>query len=638
MHSTRTPKSKILTGVWLLLLILSLALIVALAPINLQNIPTDWQLTAAARALPDAIPYATLVNLMLVLRYLALAIFFGASGLIVLHQPPNWAGWLAAFTFLFLPLAFNLGGYTEAWPYPPPWSLVLGIWYGLAQLLGMGGISLLIYVYPDGVFRPRWSAWIAGLLLVCMLSFFVASRYLPDSSGLGWMGGMALLFTLLLGGLASQGYRIRQTTGVEQRASRAFVIGLALFLVGTVSSILLSSENQPTAALIFLFTDLFLFCLLPLSVAYSILRDNLWRSETAPGRTAVRYYLAGWSALLVLCLASVLPASRQSTGVDPSLPDALAWDKPPIPLIVDTDLAMDDYLALLFLLRHPGVEIKAITVSGTGEVRCPVGASNLLKVLDRVAAPEIPVACGRQQPLAGNHAFPDAWRDAADSLYGVVLPATTRQPSPGNAVELMQSTLKDAPEPVTVLALGPLTNPGEALQANPELAAEIERMIVMGGALAVPGNVGPSTPEIDNQVAEWNIYADPASANLVLRSGAPVTLVPLDATNFVPASAAFFNRLEANRGSPPAGLAYDLMAARRDVILSGTNSFWDVLTTAVMLDGSLASYKAGGVAVEEAEGSLSGQTRLDANGPLASYAIWADRARFEEHFLQALSR
>jgi len=100
----------------------------------------------------------------------------------------------------------------------------------------------------------------------------------------------------------------------------------------------------------------------------------------------------------------------------------------------------------------------------------------------------------------------------------------------------------------------------------------------------------------------------------------------------------FLGQLEANRETPAAQLAYDLMSARRDVILSGGVSFWDVLTAAVVLDGSLSSYKIGGIVVEEAEGPTNGQTRLDASGPKAIYAIWADGSRFEEQFLQALNR
>jgi inosine-uridine nucleoside N-ribohydrolase len=99
----------------------------------------------------------------------------------------------------------------------------------------------------------------------------------------------------------------------------------------------------------------------------------------------------------------------------------------------------------------------------------------------------------------------------------------------------------------------------------------------------------------------------------------------------------FLNRLEANRDTPAAQLAYGLLAARREAILSGGASFWDVLTAAIVLDGSLASYQIGGIVVEAAAGAEIGKTRLDPAGPKASYATWADGSRFEEQFLQALN-
>ena len=236
MHSSLPVRTTLLTIAWLVLLTLALGLIVALAPIHLQNIATDWQLTAAAPALPDAVSYSAFTGLMLALRYLALAVFLGTSGLIVLHQPRSRAGWLAAFAFLFLPLAFNLGGYTETWPYPPPWDQLLGILYGLAQLLGMAGLVLLLYIFPDGSFRPRWSAWFAGGLLVLLLGFLITSRFIPDGSELGWIGGMILLLLLLLGGLVSQVIRYRQAPASDRRSSRAFVIALVLFVVGNIAS------------------------------------------------------------------------------------------------------------------------------------------------------------------------------------------------------------------------------------------------------------------------------------------------------------------------------------------------------------------------------------------------------------------
>ena len=84
------------------------------------------------------------------------------------------------------------------------------------------------------------------------------------------------------------------------------------------------------------------------------------------------------------------------------------------PLLIDTDVAGDDLVALAFLLSSPSVELVGITVSGTGEAHCAGGVDVVLRLLERLDAPDIPVACGRETPLAGSHAFPDDWRERVD--------------------------------------------------------------------------------------------------------------------------------------------------------------------------------------------------------------------------------
>ena len=107
------------------------------------------------------------------------------------------------------------------------------------------------------------------------------------------------------------------------------------------------------------------------------------------------------------------------------------------PLLIDTDVAPDDLVAIAFLLASPSVDIKAITVSGTGEAHCGAGVDVVLRLLERLEAPPIDVACGRETPIAGDHAFPDAWRAHADDGSGLALPSTSRQPFAGDAVQLI---------------------------------------------------------------------------------------------------------------------------------------------------------------------------------------------------------
>ena len=120
--------------------------------------------------------------------------------------------------------------------------------------------------------------------------------------------------------------------------------------------------------------------------------------------------------------------------------------------------------------------------------------------------------------------------------------------------------------------LGPLTNVGEALEAAPGLVMNIEMITVMGGAVQVAGNVGASS-NIENEGAEWNIYVDPRAAAVVFSSGAPVTLVPLDATNYVPLTMDFYKRLERDRTTSVAEFVYRVLAAREENVRSGRYYF-----------------------------------------------------------------
>lgn len=102
---------------------------------------------------------------------------------------------------------------------------------------------------------------------------------------------------------------------------------------------------------------------------------------------------------------------------------------------------------------------------------------------------------------------------------------------------------------VLVLVLGLLFTGCRPAQPSAQSPSNVEMVYIMGGAIDVPGNL---LPDYGNTVAEWNIFIDPTAAKIVLRSGLPVTLVPLDATNCAPLNQAFYDRLAADHGSAEA--------------------------------------------------------------------------------------
>ncbi|MBN9744569.1 nucleoside hydrolase [Amycolatopsis sp. A1MSW2902] len=187
------------------------------------------------------------------------------------------------------------------------------------------------------------------------------------------------------------------------------------------------------------------------------------------------------------------------------------------PVILDVDTGVDDALALLFAVRHPGLRVLAITcVAGNAAVDQVV--RNTLTVLDHADAPAIPVAAGARRPLiAAPH---DASHvHGSDGLAGLGLPAPLRAPDPRHAVELLRDTILDAPEPITLIALAPLTNLALLARIYPEALQRLERIVVMGGS----ASTGNATP-----VAEFNTWHDPEAAAIVFSAGVPVTMYGLD--------------------------------------------------------------------------------------------------------------
>src|SRR6266542_6394897 len=124
--------------------------------------------------------------------------------------------------------------------------------------------------------------------------------------------------------------------------------------------------------------------------------------------------------LILIFVSSLLLAgcTNQSLTPDPGLIQI----QTPKPVVFDTDMAHEDMFAALFLLSHPNVDVRAITVSGTGETHCGPGVAHALGLVKVSGHKDIPVACGRETPLQGDHEFPAEWRQSVDNAYGVEIP------------------------------------------------------------------------------------------------------------------------------------------------------------------------------------------------------------------------
>jgi pyrimidine-specific ribonucleoside hydrolase len=304
-------------------------------------------------------------------------------------------------------------------------------------------------------------------------------------------------------------------------------------------------------------------------------------------------------------------------------------------MLFDTDVAPDDLVALAFLLSAPGVDLVAITVSGTGEAHCPEGVDVVLRVLERLSAPEIPVVCGRETPLAGSHTFPDEWREGVDGGSQLNLPPTDRSAADAKAVELIARVAAQHPK-LVILATGPLTNLAEAVQAHPELGEQLKFVYVMGGALHVPGNLVCCGAPEGNDVAEWNIYVDPLAAQIVVDSELRPLFVSLDATNQVPLTRAFAARAMERSDSPAAALVAELFAAN-PFMTDGASFLWDPLAAELAAGYPVGTFAPAAIDIEEAEGPQSGFTRPTSGEPNIQYVTTVDRAAAEDTLLGVLN-
>ena len=225
-------------------------------------------------------------------------------------------------------------------------------------------------------------------------------------------------------------------------------------------------------------------------------------------------------------------------GVADAQPAATPYPLPtpaqedPIPVIFDDDGSPDGVIALLYFLRNPLYDIKAVSVS-QGEAHPQLFAQHVVQLLTSFGRKDIPVGFGRETPLEGDNAFPEPWREASDLFFEIPLPqaATTAEPRP--APELIVEMLNGSTDPMMVFVSGTHTNLAEALRLDPGIGEHILGVYLMGGSVYVPGNIESDWPEIHNPVAEWNIWADPLAASEVFASGLPLHLIPIDATNQV---------------------------------------------------------------------------------------------------------
>jgi pyrimidine-specific ribonucleoside hydrolase len=207
-----------------------------------------------------------------------------------------------------------------------------------------------------------------------------------------------------------------------------------------------------------------------------------------------------------------------------------------VPVILDTDPGVDDAFAIALAVASPELDLRAVTTS-FGNVSLSTATVNALRLLALLGRDDIAVAAGADRPLVYPHPRSAGHVHGADGLSGhaATLPAPRRSVETSDAVTVMARVLRTSTSPVTIVAIGPLTNVATLLTTHPDAVINIDRLIVLGGGVGM-GNV--------TAAAEFNIWSDPEAARRVLvEQRLNTVLVPINLTHQCGVGEAWINRL-----------------------------------------------------------------------------------------------
>jgi purine nucleosidase len=307
-------------------------------------------------------------------------------------------------------------------------------------------------------------------------------------------------------------------------------------------------------------------------------------------------------------------------------------------IVIDTDPGIDDAVALLMALSLAGLRVRAITVVA-GNCSVKQGLQNALGIVELMGATGVPVARGADRPLKRPAVRFGAEVHGENGIGGATLAVQTRSADPKPAPQMLVDTVRENQGRVTIVALAPLTNLALAIELWPGIVHAVRHVVVMGGALSVAGNASAQ--------AECNIYNDPDAAAIVLSSGMPITLVPLDITRQATLTMdAFYTgladlaALPAVRFLSAATASYFKYRGATPTVRSAI--LHDPLALALTVVPDLAKYRPVEVTVDTEDGSALGRTRADgriaADGPAQTISVAADLdvPRFEQFVVASL--
>ena len=320
-----------------------------------------------------------------------------------------------------------------------------------------------------------------------------------------------------------------------------------------------------------------------------------------PSQTRREFFATSAGAILTSGFLGALPASAsdERTGQTAATPRRI---------IIDTDPGVDDAMAIFLALRSPELKVEAITAV-SGNVPLELTLPNALRLAEIAGRTDIPIAGGASVPLV-RRLITAKYVHGNNGLGGVEFPAPTLKPIAETATQLISRIVRANPGQITIVAVGPLTNIGTLLRADPEIVGMIPQIVIMGGSLS-GGNITPA--------AEFNLYVDPEAARIVFDAGIPLTMVGLDVTEKVLLREEHIQSLERTQ-NPVSQAAGKIMRATLNRAHKGIDAtviaMHDPLAVASLIDPKLLKLQDYYVEVETEGEFTAGMTVGYAHAPV----------------------
>lgn len=298
------------------------------------------------------------------------------------------------------------------------------------------------------------------------------------------------------------------------------------------------------------------------------------------------------------------------------------------PILFDVDTGIDDALAMAYALNSRELEVLGFTTC-FGNVSVTEATRNTLAVLEKVGK-FVPVYEGAAETFVRGESKHSAKHvHGEDGLGNALEKNPITQATAGFAPDFIIEQVKNRPYEIAIIAVGPLTNLALAIKKAPEIIPLVKEIVIMGGAVKVPGNV--------TAYGEANIVADPEAADYVFASGLPVTLVGLDVTmqTLLPKSA--LDKWRTN-GQETGQFLADMTDFYMDFYEKtspsiGGCALHDPLAVGVLIDPSFVKTEVMNIKVVT-EGEAMGETiGYSGEHPNVNVCIEVEANRFLEHFL-----